>query len=429
MRQPVKLIVKKGNVRSDGTTLISLQYCHSTEKRAVIGTGIGIPYKYWNRRTNRISPDLPTEFGSVEDLENILGDKLRKAEDMIKHAKKTNISCPISFLKQNFPLSDKWQLTHMKEEKKSLDIFHHIDLYIEERRPEVKPPTINVINMMKVHLRKFEDYRNKPITFDSFDFDFYKAFINYLTYEYPHMRKKQMIKGLRINSMGKTIKWLKIFLTNRMSKNIIPFMDLSSYKVMEEDVDAIYLSWKEISTMYRLDLSDNKILEIVRDEFVLGCLTGFRFSDYVDIKPDEIRDGMLYITQTKTSDRVVVPLRSETEAILQKYNMEMPYVSNPEFNLYIKEIAKLAGFSESIKFSYKIGNKMVEEVRPKYAWVMSHTCRRSFCTNEFLDGTPITLIMAISGHKTEKAFRKYIKADNLQKALMMKKLWEGRAGL
>jgi mRNA interferase HigB len=69
---------------------------------------------------------------------------------------------------------------------------------------------------------------------------------------------------------------------------------------------------------------------------------------------------------------------------------------------------------------------MVDEMRPKYGWVMSHTCRRSFCANEFLDGTPVTLIMAISGHKTEKAFRKYIKADNLQKAQMIKKIWEGR---
>ncbi|MES1181949.1 MAG: hypothetical protein ABUL44_04050, partial [Flavobacterium sp.] len=82
-----------------------------------------------------------------------------------------------------------------------------------------------------------------------------------------------------------------------------------------------------------------------------------------------------------------------------------------------------------VKISYKRGNKLVEEIMPKYEWVMSHTCRRSFCTNEFLDGTPITLIMAISGHKTEKAFRKYIKADNLEKAQMIRKLWAGRSPL
>ncbi len=56
---------------------------------------------------------------------------------------------------------------------------------------------------------------------------------------------------------------------------------------MAEDVDTIYLCWQEISLIYYLDLSINKHLENYRDLFVLGCLTGFRFSDYSDIKPEE----------------------------------------------------------------------------------------------------------------------------------------------
>jgi hypothetical protein len=37
--------------------------------------------------------------------------------------------------------------------------------------------------------------------------------------------------------------------------------------------------------------------------------------------------------------------------------------------------------------------------------------------------------MGVSGHKTEKAFRRYIKADQVQKAQMIKKLWDNRPGL
>jgi integrase len=428
MRQPIKLLIKKGKLRSDGTRLISIQYCHSQNRRVVISTGIAIPPKYWNKKTRRISADLPEQYGKVNDLEKILTDKQRKGEDMVTHAKKNHI-CPLQFLRINFPLADKWKVEHMKENKDDLGVYNNIDKYIEERKSEVKHVTINVINMMKVHLQSFERYRGVPITFDSFDLSFYKEFIKYLTYDYPLMRKKVVTKGLRINSIAKTIKWLKTFLKDRMAKKIIPFFDLSLYRGPEEDVDAIYLNWTEITAMYKLDLTGNLILEKVRDLFVLGCLTGFRFSDYSDVKPDEVRNDMLFVTQTKTSGRVVVPLRPEAKAILEKYNMEMPQVSNPEFNFYIKEVARLAGINEVIKFSYRRGNQMLEESRPKYAWVMSHTCRRSFCTNEFLDGTPVHLIMAISGHKTEKAFRKYIKADNLQKAQMIKKIWANRPGL
>ncbi len=55
--------------------------------------------------------------------------------------------------------------------------------------------------------------------------------------------------------------------------------------------------------------------EKYRDLFVLGCLTGFRFSDYSNIKPEEVRGGMLYVNQTKTLSTVVVPL----EAMQKKY--------------------------------------------------------------------------------------------------------------
>jgi integrase len=98
--------------------------------------------------------------------------------------------------------------------------------------------------------------------------------------------------------------------------------------------------------------------------------------------------------------RVVVPLRPDAKKILEKYDSQMPQVSNPDFNFYIKGVARLAGLNELVKITHRRGNKISEEVRPKYGWVMSHTCRRSFCTNEFLDGTPVDLIMAISGHRT-----------------------------
>lgn len=41
--------------------------------------------------------------------------------------------------------------------------------------------------------------------------------------------------------------------------------------------------------------------------------------------------------------------------------------------------------------------------------ISSHTARRSFATNLYNEGFPILDIMAITGHKTQKAFLGYIK--------------------
>lgn len=99
-------------------------------------------------------------------------------------------------------------------------------------------------------------------------------------------------------------------------------------------------------------------------------------------------------------------MEEDTQRILvDKYEMQIPKVSMVNFNYYIKEVVRLAGITELVKISHKRGTYIIEEVRPKYNWISSHTARRSFCTNEYLAGTPTDLIMAISGHKTEKAFR------------------------
>lgn len=430
MGQPIKLIIKKGAIRKDGTALIFLQYCHNSEQRILLNTDVGIPPQYWNKRLSRINETLPLQFGNVDNMQKALTQKLRKAEDMVSYALKQKNTCPMKFLKENSSLDGKWGFEQMSDEKKSLDVFWNIDEYAKAKLGAVKKCTINVIKAMKAHVQLFQDYRKEPITFDSFDAQFYEDFVFYLTYEIPQVRRIELIKGLKVNSVGKTIKHLKSFLKDRMRKKIIPFMDLGAFKVMEEEVDAVYLSWKELSAIYHLNLIRQPLLEKYRDLFVLGCLTGFRFSDYSDIKPEEVRGGMLYVNQTKTLSTVVVPLKKDAKNILiEKYKMQMPQVSNVNFNYYIKEVAKLAGIDEQIKITHKRGNRVTEEIKPKYAWVTSHTCRRSFCTNEYLEGTPTNLIMAISGHKTEKAFRRYIKADQVQKAHMIKKIWDDRPGL
>jgi integrase len=71
----------------------------------------------------------------------------------------------------------------------------------------------------------------------------------------------------------------------------------------------------------------------------------------------------------------------------------------------------------------------VIETKPKYEWITSHTCRRSFCTNEFLAGTPVESIMKISGHKSVKDFYKYIRITPEEAGQKIKELWRSRGGM
>lgn len=160
---------------------------------------------------------------------------------------------------------------------------------------------------------------------------------------------------------------------------------------------------------------------------VFGCLTGLRFSAFSTIKPEDVRGRRLYKKQGKSDHWVVVPLREEAYDIyISRFNKSIPHVSNAKFNEYIKEVGRIAGIDNPIKFSHKKGNRDIEVIKPKYEWITSHTCRRSFCTNEFLAGTPVELIMKISGHKSLRDFYKYIRITPEQAAIQMEKIWSKR---
>jgi integrase len=430
MRQPIKLIIKKGKSRRDGTSIIFLQYCFSQTRRTLISTDIAIPAEYWNKNTGSILSTLPTAYGNVEALEASLREKLRRAEQMVDYAIHYVNLDPIRILRKYFKQDGEKLLYKVDLNVNSQDVYYQIDLYLRSKVGLVQEATLTTIRAMKKHLLAFQDFEKLKITFESFDPSFYQKFVRFLLYDAPLMRRNRLDKGLRINTVGKTIKHLKTFLKDRIANKIIPYIDLTAFKYMEEDVDAVYLDWNELSSIYKLDLTAKPNLIKYRDLFVLACLTGFRFSDLSKLQKGNLRNGMLHVTQKKTSSNVIVPLSEDAHAILvERYGMNIPKVSMVNFNYYVKDVVRLAGIIQPVHITHKKGSKIIEESRPKFAWISSHTARRSFCTNEFLAGTPTDLIMTISGHKSEKAFRRYIKADQMQKAFMIKKIWESRPNL
>lgn len=241
------------------------------------------------------------------------------------------------------------------------------------------------------------------------------------------MRRQTTLTGLKLNSIGKTIKHLRGFIKDRVKRKIIAPIDLTDFKIPEEESDAIYLTHQEIASIYQTDLSAHPQLIEYRDLFVLACLTGLRFSDFSTLKPEDLQRDMLYKKQEKSDHWVIIPLRDEAKLIFtRQFREKIPELTNPEFNRHIKTIGKLADITRMVKFSYKKGNQNVVVTRPKYDWITSHTARRSFCTNEFLAGTPVELIMKISGHKRTKDFYKYIRITPEEAANKIKELWLAR---
>jgi site-specific recombinase XerD len=366
---------------------------------------------------------------------------MRKAEDIVSFAIKERIEDPLDFLRKTFhpnfnvaSLEFATEVTELLNVKRNrtpnLDLYFQIDDYSKSKEKKVCKDMPRIYRNMKEHLKAFEEFRDEPITFNCLDLNFYEEFVDFLTFNYVQRRRKTKTIGLKINTIGKTIKQFRTFLRNRMRKKIIAPIDMDGWTILEEEVDAVYLCMDEINAIYNLDLSNSPHLANYRNDFVLGCLTGLRFSDFSELMKVDLRKDMLYKKQNKSEHWVVIPLRDEALEILKnRFKANLGCSTNAEFNMHIKTIGKLAGITESIKFSHKKHGKEVIETKPKYEWVTSHTCRRSFCTNEFLAGTPVELIMKISGHKSVKDFYKYVRITPEEAGQKVKELWRGRGGM
>lgn len=262
------------------------------------------------------------------------------------------------------------------------------------------------------HLKKYSKSRRKKLSFEDIDQSFYNDFVKYL-------------EGcnLRINTIGGHIKNLKVFLRAALELNIHNnrYFEHRNFKIVQEDVDSIYLDINELKRIYQLNLSKYPTLEQTRDAFIISALTGLRYSDIENLRPANIgEDGIIRISQIKTKKQVCLPIGNIVNAIFLKYFPNLPrIISNQKFNDNLKIIAKLGKISGWETVTHSNGGQKTTKKILKYWLVSSHTARRSFATNLALSGTPIAQIMAITGHRTEKSFWKYVKIRPSQNASML----------
>ena len=284
------------------------------------------------------------------------------------------------------------------------------------------PATVQVYRNTLQRLNKFQSTRKRIIDFTTIDLDFYTDFTEYLS---RHLK-------LSTNTIGKDIKTLKTVLNEATERGINTNLQFKSrrFSTTSEQTDSIYLTERELKEMEALDLKGNTRQENVRDLFLIGCYTGLRYSDFSIIKPEQIKDGYIELKeQTKTGNPVIIPVHATVNRILEKYNGQLPKsISNQKTNSYLKEIGRLMP-SLQMNFSRAItkGGVKVMTNYQKWELLSTHTARRSFATNEYLNGTPTITIMAITGHRTEKAFLRYIKLTPKEHAKLLQAQWEKRS--
>ncbi|MGI4739797.1 MAG: site-specific integrase [Janthinobacterium lividum] len=273
---------------------------------------------------------------------------------------------------------------------------------IEELAGSRAASTLQVYKSTTQHLRDFEKHSRRSYTFDKINIDFYLVFTAYL----------ENVKAHSPNTVGKVIKTIKSLMTEALERKLHTNLDYKSKKfsVTKEETDAIYLTVPELTTLANLELEAGTPLAHVRDLFVLGAFTGLRFSDLSQLSKNAISGvagrKTIKVRTQKTGAVVALPVHPIVEAILARNEGHPPKAySNAGTNRILKQLAKLAGFTDKVEVTTATG----KQVRAKYELVTMHTSRRSLATNAYLAGIPTPSIMALTGHSKVQTFLSYIR--------------------
>ncbi|MCP4125116.1 MAG: hypothetical protein GY751_25560 [Bacteroidetes bacterium] len=264
---------------------------------------------------------------------------------------------------------------------------------------------------------KFEKAKRKHYLLSEVGKNFRDAYKN-------HAHDKQ---GRNFNSIGTDLSQIKTVClwANKKGMNIHSDVLNGNFKPTKEPVIFVTLTPEEIERIKNHDFRTSPYLDNARNWMVIGCWIGARGSDLLHLTMDNIKDGYIQYTAHKTNQDIIVGLHPDVEEIIEKLGGFPNKISNQRLNDYIKLVCKEVGITEKVKGSKmnKESKRKVKGTYPKYQLITSHCFRRSFATNHY-GKLPTPVLMAITGHKTEKMFLKYIGKTAKDSADVLKEYWE-----
>lgn len=311
----------------------------------------------------------------------------------------------------------------------SNDVIEFCDIYISVKKDHVTQSTIKKVNVVKnLLIRYVADRKDRVTTFRKLRFSdldnvFRDDFIKFCNRE-----------EYSLSTTFRNLKFIKMIarVAATFDIEINPHLDLWKFeleKATKDNPKSIYLSPDELKKIEKKEMEHN-YLENAKDWLLIACNTGQRVGDYMRFTSEMIvedSEGQKYIefTQQKTNKVMRLPLLKKVQEILDKRNGEFPRaISAVKFNLYIKEVCKIAEINEMIDGG-KTLTKTVSDDRkrtrkifstyPKYELVTSHIGRKSFATN-FYEIIPTAYLLNFTGHTTEKQFLNYINKSDVEKA-------------
>ena len=403
--------------KSEKETLIYFRsYFLNENKNFIYSTGEKINPSEWGF-DNRQPNDLNGRTKRAENHRSIKKQLDRYSSfftEIVNRYKNINEDLTLDILRQRF--NEEFKKIQSKD-----DFFRIYDEFIEEKENDfsgnaISNSTLKRYKCNKTLLEDFEKKIKHKLSLGKFDEKTFNKFLKFCVENREHSA----------NTVHRNIGLLKTFLLWAFNKKYSFNNSFVNFKKPPKfRTDEIALNIEQVEEIYAYDFSKNKKFERVRDLFVFGCVTGMRFGNYNTISKNDVQGDFIRVIDLKSkSKNLSIPLNNISKSILEKYDYQLPSISNQKMNEYIKDVFEELKFTDEIKKTMKYGDQLIEKNTEFYKRISSHTARRSFITIMKNKRVPDKVIMSYTGHTSLEVFNAYYRPSEDDKVSYMNEVFK-----
>lgn len=383
---------------------------------------------YWNKQHKKKSKDI-----NITNRQTEVNNELNKIENHVLNA--FNSVNPDE-------VNKKWLQTQIdyyynppaETDALPTELLKYFDYFMASKKNEITNGTQKKYNVTKHLLERYQKTKTYKIKISDINDKFKVDFENYC-----------LKNNYAPNTISKDLRTIKTVCNHAKHNGLTTSHQLDKIKTPHHKTEKIYLTFEELIKIENIDkrrLNDN--YDNAKDWLIISCYTGQRISDFMRFTKDMIRyernkEGNLKpfieFTQVKTGKVMIVALHPKIIEILDKRGGDFPkIISDPKYNLYIKQVCRIAEITKKIKGSIltdiskdsetdkKSRKKEPKQYRketgmfPKWKLITSHIGRRSFASN-FYGTIPTTYLINVTGHSSEALFLNYLGKSNKDLAM------------
>lgn len=348
--------------------------------RKEFSTGIFINPEYWNGRKQKAFPN--------NEENKILNNKLSLVHQQID---KAFLFLQIS--SEDFDVDDIYRKYKGEDVKTEITILGAYDLHNEKTKKLIGVDFNELSWSRYVESRRkvagfiTKFYKKKDVKLKDLDLKFIKDLEYYFKTEL----------NLKQATIYRSMQRVKKIIHFAIAENYLQRDPFNLYKNKKHKTKIVYLSVEELDKLENYNFNQLR-LQKVKDLFVFCCYTGLAYLEMSTLTAEYIKIGFdgnewIEMNRQKTDAKISVPLLPKAKAILEKYNNELPKISNQRFNSYLREIADVLGIEKKLTH---------------------HIARKTFATTVLLyNGVPMEIVSELLGHSkvtvTQDHYAKIVK--------------------